>query len=195
MDSAVDPDLAALATVTTHLSKSLAEIRDEHWQLPTPCDDWDLRGLIDHVTGGNWFTAAILSGASADRSLSETMLRFDPVSPTADEAIQAATLQLNAFHEPKILERLCDHVAGSMQGREVLRLRLHDLIIHLWDIDSSLRPTAQLRHDLAEWGIRELSRDSSMGARHFGFTDIDVRHDVTRPDIAYLEIFGRTSLA
>lgn len=195
MVSTVDPDLATLATVTSHLSTRLADIDDEHWQLPTPCDDWDLRKLVDHVTGGNWFTAAILSGESADRALSETMRRFDHASPTAAEAIRAAILQLDAFQEPKILEERSDHVAGTIQGREILRLRLHDLIVHVWDIDSSLSTTARLPHDLAEWGIAELSRDNSLGAAHFGLADLHVRNDDNRPDLAYLEIFGRTPLA
>jgi uncharacterized protein (TIGR03086 family) len=193
--STIDPDLATLATVTSHLSTRLAGIEDEHWRLPTPCDDWDLRGLVDHVTGGNWFTAAVLSGESADCALSETMRRFDPASPTAAEAIRAATLQLDAFQEANVLERCSEHVAGTIRGREILRLRLHDLIVHVWDIDSSLSTTAKLPRDLAKWGIRELSRDNSLSATHFGLTDLDVRCDDNRLDLAYLEIFGRTPLA
>jgi uncharacterized protein (TIGR03086 family) len=195
MDPTVDPDLATLATVTRHLSNRLAEIEDEHWQLPTPCEDWDVRGLVDHVTGGNWFTIAILSGESADLALAGTMRRFDHASPTASEAIRAATLQHKAFQEPQVLERRSDHVAGTIQGREILRLRLHDLIVHVWDLDSSLSTTAQLPYDLAKWGITERSRNDSLSASHFGLTDLHLRHGGNRPDLAYLEIFGRTPFA
>jgi uncharacterized protein (TIGR03086 family) len=195
MVSTVDPDLATLATVTSVLSTSLARIEDEHWQLPTPCDDWNLRELVDHVTGGNWFTVAILNGESADHALSETKHRFEHASPTATEAIRAATLQLDAFQEPRVLERKSDHVAGEIRGREILRLRLHDLIVHVWDIGSSLSTTEQLPDGLAQWGIRELSRDDSTSAGHFGLIDLHVDHDDSRPDLAYLEIFGRTPLA
>lgn len=195
MVSTGDSDLAMLATVTSHLSTRLARIGDEHWQLPTPCDDWNLRELVDHVTGGNWFTVAILSGKSADQALLETKHRFGHASPTATEAIRSATLQLDAFQEPRVLERRSDHVAGTIRGREILRLRLHDLIVHVWDIDSSLSMTAQLPHDLAQWGIRELRGDDSMSARHFEVTDLHVDLDDSRPDLTYLEIFGRTPLA
>lgn len=190
-----DPDLAMLASVTSHLSSRLADIGDEHWQVPTPCEEWDLRGLVDHVTGGNWFTVAILSGASADDALSETMGRCDRASPTVAEAIQAATLQLDAFQQPRILEHRSDHVAGTLEGREILRLRLHDLIVHVWDIDTSRSTTAQLPHDFARWGIAELSRDNSLSASHFGLIDLHLDHDDNRPDLAYLAIFGRTPSA
>ena len=189
-----DPDVATLVTVTSHLSNRLAEIEDEHWQLPTPCDDWDVRGLVDHVTGGNWFTAAILGGESADHALAETMRRFDHGSPTASEAIRAAAVQLDAFQEPQVLERRSDHVVGTIQGREILQLRLHDLIVHVSDLDSSISTTAQLPDGLAEWGISELSRDNSLSASHFGLTDLHLRPD-DRPDLANLEIFGRTPTA
>lgn len=194
MTPTVDPDLATLATVTSHLTTVLARIEDEHWQRSTPCGDWNLRELVDHVTGGNWFTIAILGGKSSDHALSETRDRFEHASPTATEAIHAAALQVEAFQEPQALERNSDHVAGTIQGREILRLRLHDLIVHVWDIGVSLSTTEQLPLDLAQWGINELSRDDSTSARHFELTDLHVAIDDTRPDLAYLEVFGRTPL-
>lgn len=195
MIASPDPDLAMLATVTSHLAKQLGDIEGEHWNRPTPCDDWDLRGLVDHVTGGSWFTVAILNGASAEDALSEAMGRFDDASPTADDAIQAATLQLNAFQQPGILEQRSDHIAGVLEGREILRLRLHDLIVHMWDIDTSLSGTTELRHDIARWGVAELSSDNSLSAAHFGLTELHLDHDSSRPDLAYLAMFGRTPLA
>ena len=68
-----DPDLVALAGVTSHLQLALSAIDAEHRALATPCSDWDLSGLVDHVTGGNWFPIRALAGDSSDEAMASTM--------------------------------------------------------------------------------------------------------------------------
>lgn len=192
MPMTTDADLATLASVTRHLSTTLAAIENQHWARPTPCEEWDLRALVDHVTGGNWFTAGILDGATADAALSDATGRFGSASPTVVSAIQAAVSQLDAFQRPQALTRTWDHIAGHLSGRDILRLRLHDLIVHSWDIDRTLSATARLPLDLANWAMSELAQSGSRSATHFHLVDIDVPHEGASPDIAYLHAFGRT---
>lgn len=184
------PDLAALSTVTAYLSAQFDHIADEHWTLPTPCEEWDLRALVDHVTGGNWFTLAVLAGATADEALAQAMDKFAESSPTAQQAIQSAAEQLGAFQQPDTLARTWRHVAGNLTGGEILRLRLHDLILHAWDISQSLNPPAELPEELALWGLAELGTEQSLALKHFGIDG--GRQSTARPTVAYLEIFDRT---
>ncbi|MHB1533489.1 MAG: maleylpyruvate isomerase family mycothiol-dependent enzyme [Acidimicrobiales bacterium] len=53
-----DPEqLAAAAEVTGQV---IDGVRDDQWGLPTPCEDWTVRDLVEHVVGGNdGFTAAL----------------------------------------------------------------------------------------------------------------------------------------
>ncbi len=186
----MNSDLDALATVTAYLSDRLGTIADEQWVLPTPCADWDLRDLVDHVAGGNWFTLAVLAGATADDALAEAMQQFAGGSPTAQQATESASEQLGAFRTPNVLLRTWQHVAGDLTGSEILRLRLHDLIVHAWDIDQSLEPPAELPEELALWGLAELGSANSLAAKHFGIDG--ARHgEIDRPTAAYLDAFGR----
>ncbi len=186
----MNSDLDALATVTAYLSDRLGTIADEQWVLPTPCADWDLRDLVDHVAGGNWFTLAVLAGATADDALAEAMQQFAGGSPTAQQATESASEQLGAFRTPNVLVRTWQHVAGDLTGSEILRLRLHDLIVHAWDIDQSLEPPAELPEELALWGLAELGSANSLAAKHFGIDG--ARHgEIDRPTAAYLDAFGR----
>ena len=190
MNSDHDADLTALVTVTAYLSDRLKSIADEQWLLPTPCGDWDLRSLVDHVTGGNWFTLAVLSGATADDALARAMEQFAGGSPTTQQATGSASGQLAAFRTPNVLGRTWQHVAGDLTGGEILRLRLHDLIIHAWDIDQSLASPAELPEELALWGLAELGSAGSLAAKHFGINGTR-RGDIDRPAAAYLDAFGR----
>lgn len=185
-----DPDIAALSTVTEYLSDQLATIRANQWGLATPCDDWDLRALVDHVAGGNWFTLAVLSGATADESLTRARQHFAYGSPTAQQAADSAAEQHVAFQAPDVLDRTWHHVAGDLTGGEILRLRLHDLIVHAWDVNQSLETFAKLPEELALWGLAEIAASQSLAVRHFEIDPSQLDKD-NDPALAYLALFNR----
>lgn len=185
-----DPDIAALSTVTEFLMEQLASIEEEQWSVATPCDDWDLRALVDHVAGGNWFTLAVLSGATADDSLDRARGQFAGGSPTARQAAVSASEQFETFRAPGVLGRTWHHVAGDLTGGEILRLRLHDLIVHTWDISQSLESAAELPGEVVLWGLAEIKSEESLAIRHF---DVDPSQlsAADRSAISYLRLFDR----
>lgn len=188
----MDPDLEALALLNSHLAAALGEVSADNFGWSTPCADWDLADLVDHVVGGNWFTTRILGGQTADVALTEVMSRFETGSVSINDATASVRDQSSAFAQPGTLERTWDHVAGELTGREVLRLRLHDLIIHTWDIQQTLNPPAELPDALVEWGLSELDHSGSLAAEHFGIPPSDVaRESATDRAMTYLRCFGR----
>lgn len=192
MSATDDVDVAALETVTRNLAASVASIGFNQWSLATPCSDWDLTALIDHITGGNWFTVAILAGARAEDAMTATMERFGDGSASKEASIQSLKDQVVAFLRPEVLDQTWNHVAGDISGRQVLRLRLHDLIVHSWDVEEALRPGATLPDDLLRWGHDELGLDDSLTAQHFDL--VNVPPMLRSPDdgsSAYLGVFGR----
>lgn len=186
-----DTDEVALHSVTSHLAALLASIEFDQWNLATPCSEWDLAALVDHLTGGNWFTNAILAGEQADEAVAATMERFGGGSATSLEAIQSLEDQTRAFLRPGALDRTWNHVAGDLSGRQILRLRLHDLIVHSWDVEETLRPGATLPDGLLAWGLEELFLDDSLTTQHFDLTDIPVLRSSAIGTPAYIRMFGR----
>lgn len=187
-----DADLAALEKVTADLVDALTGINDSQGALPTPCTEWNLADLVDHVTGGNWYTVRVLAGDTSDTALAATMARFGygPVSSSA--AIRSATDQLEAFKSAEALNRSWHHVAGELAGRQILRLRVHDLIVHTWDINEARQPPASVPTKLAEWGLRELQDADSLMSKHFEIPDASGdRLPTDDPASAYLCAFGR----
>ncbi|MEZ5225508.1 MAG: maleylpyruvate isomerase N-terminal domain-containing protein [Acidimicrobiales bacterium] len=72
----LDPDLAALEHASERFADAVRTIDLGDWQRPTPCEEWDVQALVDHVVGGNWFTTLILGGHAADEAMQQTMARF-----------------------------------------------------------------------------------------------------------------------
>ncbi len=186
-----DADLLALEEVSARLAGALRSIVDDQWMLGTPCLEWDLSELVDHVTGGNWFTAWISTGLSSEEAMTRTMQQFVDGSATSAHAASSVTDQLAAFGLPGVLEQTWSHVAGDLTGRQVLRLRLHDLIVHTWDIEQSLGPPATFSETLAQWGTRELADTDSLTAEHFGLGPVLGPESFESASAAYLSRFGR----
>lgn len=190
MHTTHDTDLTTLNDVTRHLRAALESIADDQWSLATPCIEWNLSALVDHITGGNWFTTRILAGHPAEEAMRLTMKRFAGGSATRDQALESVDDQLAAFRQPAALERSWSHVAGTLTGRQILRLRLHDLIVHTWDVEATVRPPAVVPDNLARWGLDELTSSESLTVRHFELTDDHV--PTTEASSAdYLRTFGR----
>lgn len=191
MTIAADSDLAALDTVTANLADVVASIEEHHGALATPCTDWNLTALVDHVTGGNWFTVTILQGHRAEEAMSATLDRFGGRSATRTAAMGSLTDQLDVFHRPEVLDRTWNHVAGDLTGRQILRVRLHDLIVHSWDLEQTLRPGADLDGGLVRWGLDDLAREGSLAAEHFDLVDLAPARLAGDDAAAYLGLFGR----
>jgi hypothetical protein len=108
-----------------------------------------------------------------------------------EAAIDSLTEQLAAFHRPDVLDRTWSHVAGDLTGRQILRLRVHDLIVHSWDVEEAVRPGSSVDGALVRWGLGDLGRDDSLAAEHFDLTDFAEAGQSSDGATGYLRLFGR----
>lgn len=126
----------------------IAGIRPEQWKAPTPCPEWNVREVVDHLVGMDLVFAALIEGGpmperGADR------LGDDPAG-----AFRASGALLQAaFSRPGVLERSYRGPLGSATGAERLQIRLYDLLAHGWDLDRATGIPARLPEDLAEQAL------------------------------------------
>ena len=183
-------DLALLARVSSDFELLCASIRDPQWSLPTPCTEWNLEQLVDHVIGGNRFTIRILAGESADAAMAETVRSFDERHETRAAALESINEQLLAFDEAGVLDGTFHHVAGELTGREVLRIRLHELIIHSWDIAQALDPRAFIRDEFVAWSFAEITHPESNTEELFALDTSSLEGEQSERKL--LAAFGRS---
>src|SRR4051794_36351100 len=81
----------------------VAGITAEQSGLATPCEEWDVRALLNHVVAGNWWASRLAAGETIDAVGTE--YDGDVVGPDAtdayDRSAQAAAL---AFEAPGALD-------------------------------------------------------------------------------------------
>jgi uncharacterized protein (TIGR03086 family) len=126
----------------------ITKVRPEQWSAPTPCTDWTVRQLVDHLIGMNRVFAALLSDEPPPRRAADH-IEDDPVGAYRDSA---ARLQA-VFDQSGVLERTYRGPLGEATGAERLQIRLYDLLAHGWDLAQATGQPAALPDDVAEQAL------------------------------------------
>ncbi|UDY34554.1 TIGR03086 family metal-binding protein [Dermatobacter hominis] len=131
LDDGVDGG-AQLQQVVPRLGAAIASVQPADLGRRTPCAEWTVRDLLNHVIGGaEMFSDAFGGGPVQDISgRLPDVIGDDPTAAfgRAAERFGAATQQ------PGAMERVLELPFGPMTGRTFLRFVAFDLIVHTWDI-------------------------------------------------------------
>lgn len=132
----------------------LDAVDGSQWTLPTPCTEWDVRALVNHVVGEELWTVPLVDGATIE----EIGDRFDGDllgdDPTA--AGRAAATEAAAAVERRLPEGGTVQLSfGVVPIEEYIQQLSADHLVHSWDLavathqDTSL--DLQLVRDVSEW--------------------------------------------
>jgi uncharacterized protein (TIGR03086 family) len=130
-------------------------LRPDQWALPTPCTEWTLRTLVNHLVLGELGYALLLRGGSGQMFLA--MQDRDAPGGDALAGYDRAALECrSAFREPGALDRVLDYPLGAVRGDQLLGLRVTETVIHTWDLARASGADDRLDPDLVEWAYHNL---------------------------------------
>ena len=166
----------------------LDAVGPKQWACPTPCVEWDVRALTNHVIGEEWWTRPLLQGmtiAEVGDRFDGDLLGSDPARVGRDASAEAAA----AVDE--LLAGIAQvHLSyGEEDAGEYVRQLSADHLVHGWDLavatgqDATLDPA--LLTEVASWFAdrEELYRSAGVtGPRAAGGGD---------PQSDLLAAFGR----
>jgi uncharacterized protein (TIGR03086 family) len=119
------------------------------WHDPTPCDDWDVRTLVNHVAVEQLWVPPLAAGSSVAEigsRLDGDQLGDDPVAAW-DTALAES---VRAFASPGALEGTVSLSSGDRATMEYCWEMTTDALIHSWDLARGIGADEQLDPELTE---------------------------------------------
>lgn len=125
-------------------SRRVDAIDDDQWDDPVPCcPDFDVRGLVRHVTEKTAWTPPLLDGKAPEEV--EDRIEDDLSGDDPREVWErAARVARQAVEEPGALEGTVQTSAGEVRARDYLSEVFADTLIHAWDLAQATRNDDQL---------------------------------------------------
>ena len=151
-----------------HTGRIVVGVRPEHLPLPTPCRDWDVRLLLNHIIGGNYMCAEVAAGRRADATgdMDDHTLP-DPGS----NYVASAEAVLAAWAAPGAMERRCHMPFGDIPAPAAVSIHFLDIVVHGWDLARATGQDTTIEPDLAAEAL-------------------DISHGLLSPELRETGVFG-----
>jgi uncharacterized protein (TIGR03086 family) len=152
-------DRAAAAAQTV-----ISGVRPDQLDLPTPCSDWSVRQLLNHLVSGTaLFHSLATGGGPVDRSADH--LGTDPAG-----AFRTSVASLReVFAADGGLTQLVTSPFGEQPAAVLLEMRVNEMMLHGWDVAKATGQPTDLDPGVAEHCLASFRalRASGRGATMF----------------------------
>ncbi|MFJ9407719.1 TIGR03086 family metal-binding protein [Streptomyces sp. NPDC101393] len=131
-------------------------VRDDQWDAPTPCTQWSVRDLVNHLTVEQlWVPRLVRDGAG----IAEVGTEFDG-DRLGDDPVgvweRAAVAAVAAFSGPGALDRTVQLSYGTSPAPAYCRQMMADAVVHSWDLARAIGADEGLPGELATAALREV---------------------------------------
>ncbi|MBI2371284.1 MAG: TIGR03086 family protein [Deltaproteobacteria bacterium] len=161
----------------------VAAVTPDQLTTPTPCSEWDVQALLNHMNGSANYLTTFLTGSGPAGATGST---------SALDAYDAATgAALKAAKAPGALEKKNQGPMGEMTGAQMMSFAFVDFFIHGWDLAKATGQNATLNPKLIEpcHNIVAPAIEFARQAKAFG-PEVKVPADA-RPQDKLLGLTGR----
>lgn len=111
----------------------VAKVRPDQWDNPTPCAEWDVRDLVNHLVYEEKWSVPLFAGSTiaevGDRFEGD-LLGDDPAAAAAEASEDAQA----AVSAPDALDRTVHLSFGEAPAEEYIRQLFADHLVHGWDL-------------------------------------------------------------
>lgn len=159
-------------------AERLASVSDDQWSAATPCDEWDVRALVDHAIGVQGMVAGLLGAGVPDG---------------ADWATMQSAIE-GALGDPSALDGNLppESPLGPMPKHQAMGIAIGDLLLHTWDLSRAIGADETLPEAGVEAVMMGLSRMPAEFMRAPGrFADIVEVGDDASPQDKLIAFAGR----
>jgi uncharacterized protein (TIGR03086 family) len=124
-------------------------IQGERWGPPTPCTEWNVRNLVNHLVYEHLWTPHLVAGKTLDEvgdRFEGDVLGSDPQAAW-DHATAGAE---DALRAPRALGGRVHTLMGRIPTREYAMQLFGDVVVHGWDLARAVGADERLDPELVE---------------------------------------------
>ena len=109
------------------------------WSKGPPCTEWDVRGLVEHMSGVCAMFGQALGGGAA---------------PSGDVSVEnyarVSRALVDAFRAPGAMDKTLKLPMGELPGNMAINIAIGDQVIHTWDVAKALGRDVTLNPEAVE---------------------------------------------
>jgi len=132
--------------------KRVHSVSDDQWKASTPCTDWDVHTLVNHLVNENKWVMPLLEGKTIEEvgdAFDGDLLGADPKKAWEQAAQEAVTAVEKEGAEDQTV-----HVSfGDISGTNYISQVLTDHVIHAWDLARGIGDDDGLDTELVDFAF------------------------------------------
>lgn len=170
--------------------RKIQSVRDDQWNNPTPCTEWDVRALVNHIVYEDLWAVDLLGGKTIEEvgdRYEGDVLGDDPKAAWADASKRAVDAANRVA-----LDQPVNVSWGQIPASEYLDQLFMDHVVHGWDLAKGTGGDTDLDTNLVEacWSAAKQQEDMIRGSGAFG--DQQGVPDDADTQTKLLALMGRT---
>jgi uncharacterized protein (TIGR03086 family) len=153
-----DMTLSWFVCALGEFDRRVRQVGPQHWHTATPCTEWDVRALVNHVVTEQLWAPLLLDGATIDDvgdRFDGDQLGEDPVRRWASAAAAAQ----EAFAAPGALRRFVEVSSGRRPAEGYCQEMTLDLTVHAWDLARAILVDERIDEELVAQTLAFVERE------------------------------------
>jgi uncharacterized protein (TIGR03086 family) len=161
------PQMAAAAAESARI---VGGVRGDQLSAVTPCADWDLHALLNHII---LWTAYSAERRAAGEQVAEELMNTDFVAEPGYAADYAAQLDkaVAAWSDAAVWQRNLNVMGTPTPSADVAALLITEMVLHGWDAAKASGQRYTARDDVAEAVLTAVEANAELFRKYQGFAE------------------------
>jgi uncharacterized protein (TIGR03086 family) len=159
-----------MAAAAAESARVVAGVRSDQLSAVTPCADWDLHTLLNHII---LWTAYSAERRARDEQVPEELMNADFVAEPGYAADYAAQLDkaVAAWSDPAAWQRDLNVMGALTPAADVASLLIAEMVLHGWDAAKASGQLYTARDDVAAAVLAAVQANAELFRKYQGFAD------------------------
>lgn len=157
-----------MAAAAAESARVVGGVRSDQLSAATPCTDWDLHALLNHII---LWTAYSAERRARDEQVPEELMNADFVAQPGYAADYAAQLDkaVAAWSDPAAWERNLNVMGSPTPAADVAALLIAEMVLHGWDAAKASGQRYTARDDVAQAVLTAVEANAELFRKYQGF--------------------------